>query len=205
MKYKYFICLILCMFIFSFSGCDMFKIVSTTDINEYGKFPTFESEEAKIENYTNVVMPKKIEDFFSEPIYYFGYCRELYMHEVYLEVKIEDETQYKNYISNLVNEAPTNEFFYDRSFQEYVITDVLGLQHEDEPFGPTITKTEIQKILFCDENNKIIFISLVLLYADYVLHIEDFYYFKRFNIDVSKYYNGERIWTPENDLPHLYY
>lgn len=218
---KFIVCIILSLFSFSLSGCglfeeignkianifediaNMYNVRSTTDINEYGKFPVLLGKH-RIENYTDIIMPDKIEDFFSDPIYYFGYCEAPYMNEVYLQVKIEDEIQYQSYVSELVKENPTGAFFYDDSFQEYVITDVLILNDDGED-GYIISKTEIQKILFSDESNTIIFISLIVLYQDMPFNVEDFYYFEKFKIDVEKYYDGERIYRSKlNELPLLY-
>ena len=208
---KFIVCIILSLFSFSLSGCNFFEEItniytvnSTTNINEYGKFPVLQGKH-RIENYIDIIMPERIEDFFSDTIYYFGYCKEPYMNEMYLQVKIEDEIQYQSYVSELVKENPTGTFFYDDSFREYVITDVLMLQHEGEPYGPTISKTEIQKILFSDESNTIIFISLIVLYPDMPFPVKDFYYFEKFNIEVEKYYGGERIYRYKlNELPFLY-
>lgn len=203
---KYFICIILSFVVFCLSGCNIFHIGEvhiTTDINDYGKFPTL-IEEHRIEKYTDIILPEKIEEFFFEPSYYFGYCKDPFMCEAYLEFKIEDEMQYENYITELTQGKSTQKFFYDEAFEECVITDVLILQHVGEANGPIISKSEVQKILFSNESNTIIFISLVVLYQDMPFPIKDFYYFEKFNIDVEKYYNGERIWQRDNDLPFLY-
>lgn len=203
---KYFICTLLSFVVFSLSGCDIFhmgEIHITTDINDYGKFPTFsENENHRIEKYTDIILPEKIEEFFFEPSYYFGYCKDPFMCEVYLEFKIEDETQYENYITELTQGKATQKFFYDETFKEYVITDVLWLEPPEEETS-FLSKSEVQKILFSDESNTVIFISLIMLYPDFVFPVEDFYYFEKFNIDVEKYYNGERLFGNDN-LSFLY-
>ncbi len=204
---KYFICTILSLVVFSLSGCNIFhmgEVHITTDINDYGKFPTFsENENHRIEKYTDIILPEKIEEFFFEPSYYFGYCKDPFMCEVYLEFKIEDETQYKNYITELTQGKATQKFFYDETFKECVITDVLWLEHGVEN-RPILSKSEVQKILFSDESNTVIFISLIVLYPDMTFPVKDFYYFEKFNIDVEKYYNGERLVGNDNDLSFLY-
>ena len=67
---KYIICIILSIFVFSLSGCNFFEdianiytVKSTTDINEYGKFPALQGKH-RIENYIDIILPEKIEDFF---------------------------------------------------------------------------------------------------------------------------------------------
>ena len=182
----------------------MGEVHITTDINDYGKFPTFsENENHRIEKYTDIILPEKIEEFFFEPSYYFGYCKDPFMCEVYLEFKIKDETQYENYITELTQGKSTQKFFYDETFKEYVITDLLWLEHGIEN-RTVLSASEVQKILFSDESNTVIFISLIILYPDFVFPVEDFYYFEKFNIDVEKYYNGERLFGNDNDLSFLY-
>ena len=195
---------------FCFSSCflkdiyesitDMYKIHSTTDIAEYGDFPTTEYG-YEIKPYTDNIMPPKIEDFFADPVYYFGYCNAPYMHEVYLEVTIEDEETYTAYVQGLLEGKETETFFYNDEYQEYVLTDILYLADKD-----SLSKSEVQKILFSDKQNKIIFISLLILHMDMTFNLEYFIYFEKLGItDVPNYYNGARIWEYEkNELPFLY-
>ena len=191
------------MFALCFSGCclkDVYKIHSTTDITKYGDFPTTKYG-YEIKPYTDNILPPKIEEFFAMTEYYFAYCDAPYMHEVYLEVTIEDEEKYTEYVAELLAGKETEPFFYNDDYQEYVLTDVLYVQEKD-----TLAKSEVQKILFNSEQKRIIFISLLILHMDYCFYIDDFIYFKKHGItDVRHYYDGMRIWKYKvNELPYLY-
>lgn len=191
----------------SHTGCGFVKafkefgqVNSTTDVTTYGDFPTTKYG-YEIKPYTDNILPPKIEDFFAVEEYYFAYCDAPYMHEVYLEVSIDDEEKYTEYVAELLADKETECFFYNADYQEYVLTDVLRSTESN-----WVEKSEIQKILFNDNENKIIFISLLVLHQDSPFYQEDFVYFEKFNIPcVGDYYGGTRVWKYKvNELPYLY-
>lgn len=179
-----------------FSSCDIIseiqyynKIYEITDIGEYGNFsPTRYGD--SVEEYTKKVMPEKIEDFFSVKKYSYKMCHSPYMHEAYLEVTIEDEETYQNYIQEIIGDKPAETFFYDESFQEYVVEDRIRVHPYDNDWE-SIVNASIQKICFSDEANVIIFVSLAVP-SEYFL-VTDFVYFERFNINATNYYDGKRL------------
>ncbi len=175
-----------------FVGCNAYEVIETTDIEDYGKFTETKYGE-KIDIYTEKVMPKKIEEFFSNVEYSYKMCHSPAMHEAYLKVTIDSEKQYESYINSIVGDNETEAFYYDKTYREYVIVDKISLQHENEEKGPTIGYTEIQKILFSNETNTLIFISLVVPYNDMPFFVDTFLYFEKFDINPSCYYNGERL------------
>ena len=56
-----------------FVGCNEYKIIETTNIEDYGNFTETKYGE-KIDIYTEKVMPEKIEEFFSDVEYSYKMC-----------------------------------------------------------------------------------------------------------------------------------
>lgn len=159
---------------------DIYKIYETTDLEKYGEYPVtrYGYEAAP---HAQAVMPEKIEDFFSVREYTYKMCHEPAMHEAYLEVVIADEAQYQAYIADIIGENETKPFRHDNSFEEYVICEKIWIQPH-----PTVGASQIQKILFSDDTNTIIFLSLHVPHNDAPLEAEVFTYFTRFSIDISE-------------------
>jgi hypothetical protein len=162
-----------------------------TDISQYRTIPGTNYYGKYIAKYSNLVMPKEIEDFFIVEKYSLMYDVLDETHEEYLEIRIEDEAQYQEYIHEIIGDKETEEFFYDNTYQEYVVNDSIGLTYTNNETNLIIAK--IQKIVFSDSMNKIVFLSLVIPGGYGPIDSGRFCYFKKFNINVATYYNGERI------------
>ena len=152
-----------------FVGCgylddieNAYEIHRTTKIEEYGQFPELDSI-YQIQAYVKNIMPAQIEDIFVNPTYYFSYCEVPFMCEMYLEITIEDELQFQNYVFQTTKGQPTETFLYNENYQEYVLTDLLWLEPNKNGW---LSKSEVQKVLFSEKNNKLIFISLIIPDAD---------------------------------------
>jgi hypothetical protein len=166
-----------------------------TDISQYRTIPGTNYYGKYIAKYSNLVMPKKIEDFFIVEKYLLMYDDWNGYHEEYLEIRIEDETQYQEYIKSIIDNKETEEFFYDKTYLEHAVNDYVDITSafsEDESKKGILT-SKIQKILFCDEGNIIIFLSLTVPFPDGPVSPDKFYYFRKFNIDATTYYGGEKI------------
>ena len=162
-----------------------------TDISQYRTIPGTNYYGKYIAKYSNLVMPKKIEDFFIVEKYLLTYDDWGGFHEEYLEIRIEDEGQYNEYISGIIGNKETEEFFYDNTYQEYVVNDSIGLTYTNNETNAVLAR--IQKILFSDLIQTVIFLSIAIPHADGPVKSERFFYLEKFNIDVATYYNGERI------------
>ena len=171
----------------------------TTDINEYGNWEYTDKDGGDVKKYTDNIMPRYIEDFFSVVHYSYRWKPIAQTHEAYLEITIEDETQYQSYVQQLTAGKETTPFFYNNAFEEYVYTDILSVSSAE-----FLEKSEVQKVLFSDETNTLIFVSFVHLIYDEVQSVKELYYFERFDIDVTTYYDGMRIRTQTNQLPYKY-
>ena len=164
-----------------------------TDIAQYRTIPDTNYYDKYIAEYSNLVLPKKIEDFFIVEKYSLRFNDWDEIHEEYLEIRIEDEMQYQEYVNGIVGEKETGDFFYDTRYQEYNINDYLQSitwTFKDSETLKGISKAKIQKILFSDELNTIVFVSLVVPEHNGVVVQDKFYYFERFNIEGTTYHNG---------------
>lgn len=176
-----------------FSGCKWlekwFEGYETTDINKYGELG--EKGDREIREYHDAIMPEKIEEFFEVKKYSANWYEPLGYYEEYLEVVIESESKYQEYVEDLIEDKETMEFFYDENFIECFFKDWITLDDESEGSWDIYT-AQIQKILFDDGTNTIIFVALARTSASGPVESNGFYYFSRFNIDARTYYNGER-------------
>lgn len=169
------------------------EIYETTDVADYGKYIPNRYSGRMTEN-INEVMPPKIEEFFKVQKYSYRMCHLPSAQEVYLEVVIEDEETYQTYVSELKMENQVRYFYYDASFLEIVLTQDLVAITISEDGSPLAGYTVVQKIMFCDKTNTIIFVSLDIPWDDSVyLSPSKLYYFERFGIDVSsgKYHSTQ--------------
>ena len=106
-------------------------------------------------------------------------------HEIYLEFTIKNEDAFATFISehqNRIMQENENvivqEFKYNNAYTEVVIWDELMSRYEDGDL--VIDRACIQKLIYNEENNTVIFISLSVI--DY-WKFENSTYIERFNID----------------------
>jgi hypothetical protein len=189
-KIKSLISTILVSIFFVFVACTT-NSYEITDISQYRTIPGTNYYGKYIAKYSDLVMPKKIEDFFIVEKYLLTYDDWGGYHEEYLEIRIEDKTQYQEYIHEIIGDKETEEFFYDNTYQEYVVNDSIGLTYTNNETNAVLAR--IQKIIFSDLTQTVIFLSIAIPHADGPVKSERFFYLKKFNIDVATYYNGERI------------
>lgn len=183
--------ILISIFIIFATNCGLENTYEITDISQYRTIPGTNYYGKYIAKYSNLVMPQKIEDFFVVKKYLLTYDDWKEVHEEYLEVVIEDEATYQEYIDSIIVGKDTEEFFYDKTYQEYVVNDSIGLTYVNDETNAVLA--EIQKILFSNDTNTIIFLSIAIPHADGPVKSEKFFYLKKFNIDVATYYDGERI------------
>ena len=175
--------LVLAVLIAACFGCfkDIYKIYTYDDIEMYGtEYPVSKHIEYTVREYAESVFPEKIEPFFTVQAFSYKMCHEPAMHELYLEVTIKSENEYHAYVEELVGEKSTAVFSYDASFTECVTSYTVTTQHE----GTTLGYSEIQKFLFSDETNTVIFVSIYIPYSDMPFPVTDFAFFNRFGITV---------------------
>ena len=158
---------------------DIFKVYTYDDITQYRKdYPISRGGDYDIQTHIDPVFPEEIEPFFTVQAYSYKMCHEPVMHELFLEVTIEDEETYQSYKQELVGEKELIPFKYDATFEELTVSDLVTTQHEGEWIGYTV----VQKTLFSNETRTIIFVSIYLPYSDMPLPVTDFAFFNRFGL-----------------------
>ena len=185
----------LVMYIYKLRSADTWEIYEKTNIDEYGEYISVRRDGYMTEN-IDQIMPSKIEDFFIVQKYSYRMCHDPVFQEVYLEVVIEDEAQYQAYVNELTYGKTLHSFWYDPSFSEVTLTEdratvtMLGSTDDTTAY---IDYAIIQKIMFCNQTNTIIFLSLDVPDTYFANPASQFYYFERFGIDVSsgKYFSAE--------------
>ena len=159
---------------------------STTDINDYGNYKWNNNNEPPREFITSF-FPEEIEDCFTDVVYSYRVMSiDKYSCEAYLEFVIEDEDYYQFFVKEHTNGIKGNTFEYDNNFTEYTVDNLLELHEfpEEEEYHSKVilNHTRFGKILCSDEDNRIIFVAIILdeggeVSADYLCK-----FFERFDI-----------------------
>ena len=159
------------------------EITETTDLAQYGSFGTCEAWDSNetVQEYVEGFMPERIEDYFSNPIYSFKECKYHNLHEIYLEFTIEDEEQFDAYVQSATNGTELTAVPSAEGFEEYVLDERADVGSLDDG-RMYIEHIRIKKILFSDETNTVIYVSIVCR-GDVVWYIEEFTYFQKFSIE----------------------
>lgn len=172
---------------------DTWKVYEKTNLAEYGEYIPLKYDGYMTEN-IDEIMPSKIEEFFTVQKYSYRMCHDPAFQEVYLEVVIEDEALYRAYVSDIMAERDTNVFYYDSSFSEVVLTEdyvTVTMRGNPNERSSYVDYGTIQKIMFCDQTNTVIFLSLDVPDSYFATIPSDLYYFERFSIDItSGVYHG---------------
>ncbi len=166
---------------------DIYEAYEITDVTEYGKYIPVKDDGYMTEN-IDEIMPSEIEEFFTVQKYSYRMCHDPAFQEVYLEVVIEDEALYQAYVSEIVAERDTNIFYYDPSFSEVILTEdraTVTMRGNPDERSSYVDYAIIQKILFCDQANTVIFLSLDVPDSYLATVPSDLYYFERFSIDIT--------------------
>ena len=167
----------------SFSSCDKPSKYPITNIDNYGEY-----DDCVGESETNF-FPELDKSIMSNFRYSFNKdCFIDCAHEIYLEFTIENEDEFTAFVNehqkNIMQENENvivQEFIYDKAYTEVVIKDIIFSRCTDDGVL-AIDYAYIQKLLYNEENNSIIFINLYVV--DY-WEFENSTYIERFNIDIA--------------------
>lgn len=198
MKIKHFaVVSVLCLLLSFATGCsgldEMIRTSSytkTTDIANYGEY-TGTADEEYIQEFINSFFPTQIDSTFLNPKY--SYCVEnldTYGFEVYLEFTIEDKTEFDSYINNITEPENWQEFTFDSTFLEYEIRDGFNLvdrKPENKQSAYGISAASIKKILYCAEDQTIIYWGLGVHDGGFADTEYFGTFFSRFAIDPVEY------------------
>ena len=163
-------------------------IYETTRINDYGKI-TGNWVNDEPEAFVHSFFPKQIEDSFTDIIYHYKAKKgDGYAYECYLELVIEDPDAYAAFIENTVDKSKCTPFAYDPAFQEQSISNVFYIWRRNEREAIYVLETaELGKILFSDEQQRVIFVALGMYDGGGATTIELNHFFSRFQIDPWEY------------------
>lgn len=178
------------MFLFSFVRTEHYE---TTDIADYGNYignndNNFPSE------FIGSFFPEKIGENFTDIVYsYRAENADTYGFEAYLEFTINDLEALQHHISKIAPLEEWQEFRFDSSYYEYVISDVLAIdlwepggEHRGLPVY-SISQCKIGRILFAPDENRVIYVAMGVFDGGGADTAYLCSFFDRFDIDPMEY------------------
>lgn len=177
-----------------FAGMSLNEVILTytTDVEDYGEY-TGTNHDTFADEYINSFFPLKLEPYFSEVYYSYsavntGECA----FEAYLEIIIEDPVTFDEYVSSLASESEWDVFSVDSRYKERSIENELRLWSEiypeSEDTAPVyITEASIKKILYSQDEQRIIFVALCVCDNSAVPADVFNAFFNRFGLDAAEY------------------
>ena len=163
-------------------------VYETTKISDYGKITgNFDNDAPTM--FVHSFFPEDIEESFSNIVYHYKAKKgDTYAYECYLEFVIEDSDAYADFVETFIDRRLSTPFVYDSSFQEKTISNVLDLQPPRACEAVyAIGTAEIGKILFSDEQQRLIFVAIGMYDGGGANTIELGHFFSRFQIDPWEY------------------
>lgn len=141
--------------------------------------------------FINSFFPTIIEDSFHDVTYHYKAIKgDTYAFEAYLEFVIPDAMEYAEYVSNYEKNGICSTFIYDKSFKEYPISNefvLVSSNDTDVENGRYISIAKIGKILFSDDEQRVIYVAIGMHDGGGATTDELGFFFKRFNIDPTEY------------------
>lgn len=188
--------IILSLIAFWIFGEVAYDVYETEDIRDYGKYPA-NRKEAEVEEFLTSFFPESIEPWFEDVSYYYRADNiSHYAMGACLEFTIEDDAQFTQFLSEYVEFEKCAVFSYDDRFTEYIVSDPNTGALYDEYFVSESKRdngeywlyyAKIGKILFSEEDNRVIFIAI---WSEANGADEFSFFFNRFGIDPSQYGAG---------------
>lgn len=165
----------------------------TTDHAKYGQYTgNYDNEFPK--EFISSFFPNKLENYFSDVRYsYRAQKGDTYAFEAYLEFTINDLQQYEAYISKNIATEEKGSFRYNPNYFDYTIADEFfpiersRTDNSQANAAVSIDYAKIGKILYCPDEQRIIYVALGVY--DGGIARTDFLsvYFERFQIDPIEY------------------
>lgn len=187
------VAIILFLVVFYVIGEVAYDVYETDDPRNYGRYPANRKEE-DVEAFLGSFFPETIESYFTDVSYHYRAGNiSRYAMDAYLEFTIEDDALFTQFLSEYVDYENCTVFPYDDRFMEYIPSDPSAGVLYDEYFvskqkrddgGYWLYYAKIGKILFSEDNNRVIFIAL---WAEDSSTVDYGYFFSRFKIDPHQY------------------
>lgn len=162
-------------------------IYETNDIADYGNITgTFMDKEVKA--YIFSFFPSDISSEFKDPQYHYKAVKgDGYAFECWLEFVVEDDKTFKALTERYTDSPRTSVFAYDQSFMDYTIDNHIDLANDLDPSKTLppyhILSADIGKILFRQEDRRIICLAMGMYDGGYATTEHLSYFFTRFSID----------------------
>ncbi len=163
------------------------RVYETNRIEDYGKI-VGNLDNEKPAAFIHSFFPDEIEDCFSDVTYHYKAKKgDVYAYECYLEFVIEDPKEYAAFVAEYISQDDVLPFAYDMKFREQTISNVLCLNEIPEDKTYSIGTAELGKILYSDQEQRIIFVALGMFDGGGMTTEELCRFFSRFNIDPWEY------------------
>lgn len=164
------------------------RIYETTRIEDYGKI-TGNFDNDRPSEFIHSFFPAEIGDNFSDISYLYKAKKgDTYAYECYLEFVIKDPDAYFAFVEEHIARSESTPFLYDIAFCEQSVSNVLYLQPSETKKDPyAIGAAELGKILYSDQQQRIIYVALGMYDGGGATTAELGFFFSRFHIDPWKY------------------
>lgn len=168
--------------------CDTGRVYETNDVGDYGNY-TGNYNNEKPREFITSFFPAELSDTYTDVEYHYKAKRfDTYAYEAYLEFVIPDTAEFDLFLELYIPEDQCKPFLFDHSYMEYSISNVVMLDPEKNKSGGfAIHYAEIGKVLFSEEEQRVIFFALGDYDGGGTDTAELGYFFTRFDIDEKEY------------------
>lgn len=170
------------------------EVYETNDVGKYGEYIGNHVDDYP-QSFISSFFPRCLEPYFEDVQYqYKALPIGPYACEVYLEFTISDEELYQSFFEEATRGMSGQPFPFDNNFVSYNVVDKLVVNpqvHKRSPDGKEFyyfqDDAEMGKILFCHEQQRVIYCAIVISYdGGYATDCFDAFY-TRFGIDPLAY------------------
>ena len=164
-------------------------VYETDRVSEYGKIKgNFDNKIPK--DFILSFFPQTIDDSFSDVVYHYKAIKgDAYAYECYLAFVIEDTAAFAAFVDSCVDSDKVEVFRYNEAYMDYTVSNILDMDWTsiDDCNGYPIGYAEIGKILYCIEEQRLVFFALGTYDGGGTTTSELGYFFTEFDIDVLDY------------------
>lgn len=163
------------------------EITEINDIHDYGIYTG---------NYDNDTPTAFISSFFPEELitneadigyHYRAIKCDTYGYEAWLEYTFKQADDFDIYLSCLTEKYEFVPFYYDNSYMEFTVNDILELAHCKEEGSYSIDWAEIGKILYSTDEKRIIYLAIGVSDGGGTSTDDVSTFFAEFNIDPKEF------------------
>ena len=174
------------------------EFYQTTDIANYGVI-IGNCDNKTPAAYINSFFPAEISQEYSDVVYsYRAENADTYGYEAYLEFKIENAQEFKEFIMSIAPENEWKEFKFDADYMEYCLDDKLLLSEkqftsQSGKLYYRIQSAQVGKVLCSFEKQKVIFVAIGVFDGGGADTLFLSVFFNRFDIEPAQYEEFAKI------------